>query len=129
MILADSSVWIDHLRRSNAVLTDLLNGGGVLAHPFVIGELALGSLHQRDVILSSLRGLPMATIAEDAEVAGFIEQHRLFGLGIGYIDAHLLASVRLTPGAALWTRDRRLHEVASRLGAAASPQPFGENQP
>lgn len=123
MILADSSVWIDHLRHADRTLSDLLNGGRVLTHPFVIGELALGSLRQRDTILTALRGLPMATVARDDEVARLIERHRLFGIGIRYIDAHLLASTRLTSGTALWTRDRRLHEAAMRLDAAADPSP------
>lgn len=127
MILVDSSVWVDHLRSGDPVLTSLLNGGGVLAHPFVIGELALGSLRQRQVILAALRDLPQATVAEDTEVAGFIEQHRLFGLGIGYVDVHLLASVKLTPGASLWTRDRRLTEVATRLGSAVDPSALGKH--
>ena len=106
---------------------ELLNRSGVLAHPFVIGELALGSLRQRDAVLAALRGLPSAVVADDAEVAGFIERHRLFGLGIGYIDAHLLASVKLTAGASLWTRDRRLGETAQRLGVAADVRPQKEN--
>ncbi len=119
MILVDSSVWIDHLRSSDATLTGLLGGGQVLAHPFVIGELAMGSLRQRDAILNALRDLPQATVAGDDEVLGFIDQHRLFGLGIGYVDAHLLAAARLTAGASLWTRDKRLHDVAIRAGLAA----------
>ncbi|HWI86113.1 MAG TPA: PIN domain-containing protein [Sphingomonas sp.] len=121
MILVDSSVWIDHLRGGDPILTDLLNVSGVLAHPFVTGELALGSFRNRDVILGALRGLPQAIVAQDPEVSHLIEQHRLFGLGIGYVDAHLLASVKLTPDASLWTRDRRLHEVAARLGVATEP--------
>lgn len=127
MILVDSSVWIDHFRQSDPGLAALLNSAGVLAHPFVIGELALGSLRQRDAVLSALRELPAAIVADDAEVIAFIDRHRLFGLGIGYIDAHLLASVRLTAGAVLWTRDRRLHAVAERLGVAAEMQPKSEN--
>lgn len=119
MILVDSSVWIDHLRAADPLLVARLNENAVLSHPFVIGELALGSLRQREVVLAALRGLPMATVADVAEVASFIETQRLFGLGIGYIDAHLLASVRLTPGASLWTRDRRLNEIAAKLGVAA----------
>lgn len=121
MILVDSSVWIDHLRSGDPVLTGLLGSGSVLAHPFVIGELALGSLRRRELVLASLRDLPQATMAEDSEVGSFIEQHTLFGLGIGYVDAHLLASVKLTPGSSLWTRDRRLSEAAVRLGLAADP--------
>jgi len=89
-------------------------------HPFVLGELALGSLRQRDVILTSLRDLPQASVASDEEVLRFIAERRLFGLGIGYVDAHLLAAARLTAGATLWTRDARLRGAAGRLGLAAN---------
>lgn len=82
---------------------------------------ALGSLRQRDVILGALRDLPQAIVANDTEVGHLMEQHALFGLGIGYVDAHLLASVKHTAGASLWTRDRRLDKVARRLGVAADP--------
>lgn len=122
MILADTSVWIDHLRNSDAGLSRLLLDGAILTHPFVIGEIALGSLRQREIVLGSLRDLPRATPADDDEVARFIEQQQLFGCGIGYVDAHLLASVKLTPGASLWTRDRRLDDIAKRLGAVHTAQ-------
>lgn len=120
MILVDTSVWIDHLRYGDSSLVNLLNTGQVLAHPFVIGELALGSLRQRDVILDTLNNLPRAKIAADEEVLAFINQSKLAGLGVGYIDAHLLASVRLTPGTLLWTRDKRLCAAASQLGLLAA---------
>jgi predicted nucleic acid-binding protein len=120
MILIDTSVWIDHLRTANEVLSELLEAGSVLAHPFVIGEIALGYLRQREAILSALHDLPQATVATDPEVLAFIEGHALAGLGIGYVDVHLLASVRLTAGAALWTRDKRLTGVAERLGVSWS---------
>ncbi|HEY0833066.1 MAG TPA: PIN domain-containing protein [Azospirillum sp.] len=119
MILVDSSVWIDHLRGGEPALARLLEGGRVLAHPFVIGELALGSLRQRDVILGALRDLPRAIEASDDEVLRFVGENALFGLGIGYVDAHLLAAVTLTPGSSLWTRDKRLHAVVERFGLAA----------
>jgi predicted nucleic acid-binding protein len=121
VILVDTSVWIDHLRDGHAVLSGFLNTGQVLSHPFVIGELALGNLRQRDVILAALQDLPQSIVASDAEVFRFIETQKLHGLGIGYIDAHLLAAARLTPGGSLWTRDRRLDAVAGRLGLAAPP--------
>jgi predicted nucleic acid-binding protein len=120
VILVDSSVWVDHLRRGDATLAGLLENGRVLAHPFVTGELALGSLKKRAVILTDLQSLPQAVIAHDEEVLRFIDQYTLYGLGIGYIDAHLLTSVRLTAGGSLWTRDKRLHAVAERLGLASS---------
>jgi hypothetical protein len=115
MILADSSVWVDHLRHGDARLKTLLGVGQVITHSFVVGELALGNLRQRDAVLQSLRDLPQAVMASDEEVLDFIERHALPGSGIGYIDAHLLASARLT-AAYLWTRDKRLNEVATRLG-------------
>ncbi|HEX9905087.1 MAG TPA: type II toxin-antitoxin system VapC family toxin [Propylenella sp.] len=122
MILVDTSVWIDHIRKNDPALVRLLEDGDALTHPFVIGELALGNLRAREVILGDLRSLPRARVAHDEEVLGFVELHRLFGQGIGYIDAHLLASVALTSGAALWTRDRRLTAITERLGLAARPR-------
>jgi predicted nucleic acid-binding protein len=113
---------VDHLRSGYPVLTTLLNAGQVMGHHFVIGEIALGSLSQRGAILVAMHDLPIAMQASDSEVQAFIESRPLFGLGIGYIDAHLLASTRLTPGANLWTRDKRLHSIASRLDLAATPQ-------
>ncbi len=121
MILVDTSVWIDHLRKGDAALRKLLDNGQVLSHPFVIGELAMGSLKQRDVVLSALQDLPKATIAHDDEVLLFTSSRALFGLGIGYIDAHLLAAVQMTPGAFLWTRDKRLSEIAAKLSHTFSP--------
>jgi predicted nucleic acid-binding protein len=118
MILVDTSVWVDHLRAGDQTLSGLLNRGMVLAHPFIIGELALGFLRQRDLVLDALSNLPQSSIATDIEVLQFIDRHRLFGRGIGYIDAHLLAAVRVTIGTELWTRDKRLQGVAERLGLA-----------
>ena len=120
MILVDTSVWIDHLRAGNAVLERLLDRGGVLAHPFVVGELALGNLRQRNVVLGAMGQLPRPVIASDEEVLGFIAAARLFGRGIGYVDAHLLAAARLTPDGRLWTRDRRLRAAAAQLDLAAA---------
>lgn len=119
MILVDTSVWVDHFRRTDARLSELLGRGGVLAHPFVIGELALGNLRQRDGILEALQNLRSAKVASDAEMLRFIAQQRLSGLGIGYVDAHLLAAVQLTPGARLWTKDKRLRAAAEGLSLNA----------
>lgn len=116
MILVDSSVWVDHLRSANVTMSGLLEDGLVLGHPFVTGELALGNLRQRAVVLQSLHDLPRADSVTDDELFYFIELHALAGLGIGLVDAHLLASVILTPDALLWTGDRRLRAVAQRLG-------------
>jgi predicted nucleic acid-binding protein len=120
MILVDTSVWIDHLRKSENRLRFLLDERQVLSHSFVIGELAMGSFKQRDVLLQGLRDLPRANVAFDDEVLQFVSGQALFGMGIGYIDAHLLAAVRLRPGTLLWTRDKRLREVAIGLGLAAA---------
>lgn len=121
MILVDTSVWIYHLRAGNKTLAALLEAGRVLAHPFVIGEIALGNLRQRETVLNALTDLPQASVATDAEVLHFIDQHALFGRGVGYVDAHLLAAVRLTAGAELWTNDKRLHSVADQLRLAIAP--------
>jgi predicted nucleic acid-binding protein len=118
LILVDTSVWVDHLRSGDARLADLLERGAVVMHPFVLGEIACGSLSDRSSILDLLRDLPAAVVAEGEEVLGFIERHELHGKGIGYVDAHLLASVALTEGASLWTRDRRLRIAAEELGCA-----------
>lgn len=120
MILVDTSVWVDHLRVGNSDLRGLLESGRVLTHPFILGELALGSLQQRATILEALQGLPKAKVADDIEVLRFIDQHRLFGIGIGYIDTHLLAAVRLSPGATIWTLDKRLLAAANQLGLCAN---------
>jgi predicted nucleic acid-binding protein len=121
VILVDTSVWVDHLRASNKALAALLDAGAVLAHPFVIGELALGNLRQREIVLNALSDLSQASVATDLEVLHFVDRHMLFGRGIGYVDAHLLAAVQLTAGAALWTKDKRLHGVAVELGLAMTP--------
>ena len=120
MILVDTSVWVEHLRSASAILSALLDNGGVLGHPFVLGELALGNLRQRDDILRALRRLPQATSASHLEVLQFIDREALYGRGIGYVDAHLLAAARLTAGSKLWTRDRRLQTVAGQLGLATA---------
>ena len=121
MILVDTSVWADHLRAGDAALTDLLNAGSVLSHPFVVGELALGHLRRRREVLDALSNLPRTVVANDAEVLHFIDANAIFGRGVGYVDAHLLAAARLTEGARLWTRDKRLQGVAAALGVAFTP--------
>lgn len=118
MILVDTSVWVDHLRRDDPDLVALLEGGRVLGHGFVRGEIACGTMRQRSTILALLENLPQAAVATDLEVLALIERHTLMGTGIGYLDAHLLAATLLTPGARLWTRDRQLAEAARRLAVA-----------
>ncbi len=125
MILVDTAVWIDHLRDNDPHLAGLLDAGAVLGHPWVTGELALGSLQNRVEILRLLDDLAQATIATATEVRELVEKQELFSLGIGYVDAQLLAATMLTADAALWTRDRRLHAVAQRLGVAYAPQTDG----
>lgn len=120
MILVDTSVWVDHLRRGDPGLVALLVRSEVVMHPFVVGEIACGSLKDRQSLLELLQDLPGAVIATDDEAMQFIERHRLYGKGIGYIDVHLLASVALTGGAQLWTRDQRLRQVAAAMGFAYS---------
>lgn len=120
MILVDSSVWIDHLRKTSPPLVALLRQGVVLSHPFVIGELACGSLAQRDAVLGLLAALPQAPVAEDAEVLGMLQARRLWVRGLGWVDVHLLAATHLA-SAKLWTRDRRLRERAAELGIAHEP--------
>ncbi|AVR88027.1 type II toxin-antitoxin system VapC family toxin [Thauera aromatica] len=118
MILVDTSIWIDHLRGSDQHLSALLAEGRVVMHPHVLGEVALGNLKNRTAVLGAMSDLPQAVAATDDEVLHFIEAQGLFGLGIGYMDAHLLAAVMLAPGTRLWTRDRRLSTASARLGLA-----------
>lgn len=119
MLLVDTSVWIDHLNGQDASLVWYLEEGLVVTHPFVIGELACGNMRNRAQILASLQQLPALPAASDTEVLYFIEQQRLMGAGIGYIDAHLLAAMVIDGSNTLWTKDKRLHELATALGVAA----------
>lgn len=119
MILADTSIWIDHLRSGNKELRKLLNQGQVVIHPFIIAELALGSLKQRVQTLALLDLLPQVRVAQLSEVRLMIEARRLYSLGIGLTDAHLIASVFLNPSTLLWTRDKRLRKAAEGLGIHA----------
>jgi predicted nucleic acid-binding protein len=120
MILVDTSVWIDHFRQGDVELTRLLNAGQILTHRFIVGELALGNIQNRNVIISTLQNLPQATVASDEDVLSFIERRALFGSGIGYIDAHLLAATLLSPGSFLWTRDKRLLAESVKLGVCVN---------
>ncbi len=116
-VLVDTSVWVDHLRKGDAQLAQLLNDGQVLCHPFVIGELACGNLKNRSEILNALKELSSAPTIEFDEYLQFVEQNRLHGIGIGFVDVHLLASALLAD-ATLWTVDRRLKKAALDLGIA-----------
>lgn len=119
MNLVDTSVWIDHLRFGDKQLYSLLNRGQVLMHPFVVAELALGSLRDRSKTLLLLDSLPHARVAQIQEVRHLIEAQRLYALGVGMVDAHLIASIFINPGTILWTRDRSLRQVAEGLGIHA----------
>ena len=117
MILVDTPVWVEHLRRGLPRLATLLQEGEVLIHPWVIGELACGHLRNRADVLELLQGLPAAVVASDSEVLLLIEREQLMGRGIGYVDAHLLASTKLSH-TKLWSQDRRLDAVAQERGLA-----------
>ncbi|HET8549269.1 MAG TPA: PIN domain-containing protein [Bryobacteraceae bacterium] len=115
MILVDTSVWVDHFRSGNDTLAQSLEAGAVLTHPFVIGELACGNLRERVRTIAHLHQLPLAVVARDQEVLQFVEQKQLWSLGIGWVDAHLLASARLT-NSVFWALDTALHKAAARAG-------------
>lgn len=115
MILVDTSVWVDHFRRGNPRLGNLLEDGAALCHPFVSGELACGTLRDRATTLELFGALPVAAVATDVEALAFLEARRLMGRGLGYIDVHLLAAASLS-GTRLWTLDKRLAEAARQLG-------------
>lgn len=115
MVLVDTSIWISHLRDGDEHLRALLLDGAVVCHPFVVGEISLGHLHNRTEVLSLLQALPRARPAENDELLSFIEARRLMGAGIGLVDAHLLAAALLT-NVQLWTTDRPLRRAAARLG-------------
>ena len=119
MLLVDSGLWSDHFRRGEPALERALLAGEVLGHPFVTGEIAMGSLKDRPSVIEALQHLPQAQMAGDEEVLALIERQSLFSLGLGWIDAHLLASALLARDARLWSRDRRLREAAGRLDVAA----------
>ena len=118
MILVDTSVWIEHLRRGSARLISLLYDEQVLCHPFIVGELACGTLRNRPEILSMVRALAEARAAEQEEVLRLLEARHLYGRGLGWVDAHLLAATLLT-GCTLWTLDKPLRRAAAALDVLA----------
>jgi predicted nucleic acid-binding protein len=119
LILADTSVWIDHFRSGSNELQKALSDGQIVIHPWIVAELALGSLQNRATILRMLDNLPHVRVAQNSELRLMIETRRLYSVGIGFIDAHLVASVFLNPPTLLWTKDRRLRQVAEGLGVHA----------
>lgn len=118
MILADTSIWIDHFRHVDAELSRIIEDDRLLCHPCVIGELALGSLRDRGSVLAFLTAQRATVVATHDEVMTMIDRHEIFSMGIGYTDAHLVASVLLDKRGALWTRDKRLRAAAERAGAS-----------
>ena len=119
MLLVDTSVWVEHFRRGETALADSLRHGAVLMHPFIAGELACGNLKKRRAVLADLHAVPPARLASNQEVRQLIEARRLWGRGLGWIDAHLLASALLS-GCRLWTLDRRLRGAAAELGLSGA---------
>lgn len=116
MILVDTSVWIDHLHTADTDLVAILEAGLVVQHPMVVGELALGSLHERARFLSLLSALPRTPLATHHEVMTLVERESLYGRGLSLVDAHLVASLRLLPEGVLWTRDACLRDAAKESG-------------
>ena len=120
VILVDTSVWIDHLRRAEAKLQDLLLNDEVVTHPYVRLELTLGSIAQREIVLADLALLPHVQVAETEELFGLLELRKLYGRGVGVTDLHLVASALFDPSILIWTRDQRLGEIADELGVRAA---------
>jgi hypothetical protein len=120
MILADTSVWVDHFREKDAALYEQLQRNNISIHPFIVTELALGNLPKRQETIASLDLLPTVKVAGMSEVRTMIEAHSLFQKGIGFVDAHLIASALITPRTVLWSRDRRLRGIAEIFGIDAN---------
>jgi predicted nucleic acid-binding protein len=119
LILADTMMWIDYFRNRTAEMHGQLEEGKIVMHPFIVAELALGSLRERGKTLATLDMLPRVKVASLGEVRGMIERHGLYSKGIGLTDAHLVASAMITPSVRLWTRDKRLRSMAEALGVLA----------
>lgn len=119
LVLADTSVWVDHIRSPDPLMIQLADQERLLTHPYVIGELAMGNLRRRNDFIRGLRSMDRAPRALDEEVTRLVEENHLYGLGIGWVDAHLLASTMLVDDVLLWTHDRRLNTVAARFRRAA----------
>ena len=120
MILVDTSVWIDHLRSPEPKLQTLLENDEVITHPLVRLELALGSIADRKKMLNDLSLLVQATVVGTDELFALVELRRLYRRGIGITDLHLIASALLDRSILIWTRDRRLGEIADELGIRAA---------
>jgi predicted nucleic acid-binding protein len=129
VILADTSIWVDHFRASNHQMQSLLNRGKVAMHPCVVAEIALGSLKDRQQKLAAMDSLRKVKVAQMREVRHMIEAHTLYSKGIGLTDAHLIASCLLTPGTQLWTRDVAMMKAAAGFGILANPTMAGKPIP
>jgi predicted nucleic acid-binding protein len=114
MVLVDTSIWVAHLRKGNRQLELMLMDAEVICHPFIIGELACGNIKNRNEILSLLKSLPSAPVLEFDELMFFIDENQMMGIGIGFLDVHLLASARIA-GTSLWTADKKLKSAANKL--------------
>lgn len=127
MILVDTSVWIDHLRNGNDLLSSFLEENRVVTHPLVLGELSVGNISKRSTFLQLVKNLPVASEASHEEVMAFIEKHRMWSKGVGYFDMHLLCS-SLIDSISLWTLDKRLSSIAKTFcgNQATSRNPFDE---
>ena len=125
MVLVDTSVWVDHLRKGDIGLDSLLDDGHVVCHHFIIGELACGNLQNRSQILSLLQALPLAVQSEHDEVMQLIENYRLMGSGLGFIDVHLLASAILSD-VLIWTYDKKLNQIAVEMGISHASYSISE---
>ena len=117
MVLVDTSIWVAHLRHGNKQLEELLNNAEVMCHPFVIGELACGNIKNRYEIIALLRSLPAVPVVQFDEFLYFMEKHHLMGVGIGFVDVHILASAQLG-GIPIWTADKKLKSAANQMGLA-----------
>ena len=122
MIVADTSVWIDHLRKTNPHMRMLLNDGVILQHTFIVGELSVGNLPDRVNTLAMVRGIIRIPVPQEEKYYEFLERERLAGSGLGFVDINILAALDRQPGIRLWTRDKRLAEHATRLGFAYSAE-------
>ena len=121
MIVVDTSIWIDHIHSGEPSLNSLLMRDHALMHPHALGEIALGSIRNREQVLARFLLLPVPMMAKEGHILSLIEDEKLVATGIGYTDAHLLASALITPGGKLWTRDKHLHAQAERLAVAYQP--------
>ncbi len=118
LVIADSSIWVDHINKGDSELVELMKARRVRLHPMIIAEIALGSIKQRAIMLEELNAFPQVEPSSHSEVMAMIEWMKLFGTGIGYVDARLLAATKHKPSGVLWTRDKRLNEQAEYLGIA-----------